>query len=68
MEVGICLLICIVFVTLCRYYRALYEDGVLIPSKKGQSADPKPTAGNDGTTITVGLETLTVLTDPRLLI
>lgn len=34
-------------------YRALYEDGALVPPKKGQSADPKPTAGNDGTTITI---------------
>lgn len=33
-------------------YRALYADGVLVPVKPGQSADPKPCAGNNGTQIT----------------
>ena len=33
--------------------RAVYLDGQLTPPKPGQTADPKPTAGNDGTTITV---------------
>jgi len=34
-------------------FRAYYADGVLAPPKPGLSADPKPCAGNDGTTITV---------------
>ncbi|KAL7752258.1 DNA mismatch repair protein Mlh1 [Sorochytrium milnesiophthora] len=34
-------------------YRAQYSDGKLVPPKPGQSADPKPCAGNTGTTITV---------------
>jgi hypothetical protein len=34
-------------------YRASYSDGKLIPQKPGMSADPKPTAGNNGTQITV---------------
>jgi DNA mismatch repair protein MLH1 len=33
--------------------RAIYQDGVLIPVKAGQSADPKPVAGTEGTIITV---------------
>ncbi|KZS97086.1 DNA mismatch repair protein MutL [Sistotremastrum niveocremeum HHB9708] len=33
--------------------KAQYEDGELTPPKSGQTADPKPCAGNDGTTITV---------------
>ncbi|EJD05496.1 DNA mismatch repair protein MutL [Fomitiporia mediterranea MF3/22] len=33
-------------------YKAHYLDGHLVPPKPGQSADPKPCAGNDGTTIT----------------
>ncbi|CAO3612028.1 unnamed protein product [Mucor hiemalis] len=33
-------------------YRALYSDGALKPAKGGQSADPKPCAGNNGTQIT----------------
>ncbi|KAG2194488.1 hypothetical protein INT46_009673 [Mucor plumbeus] len=33
-------------------YRALYSDGKLVPSKPGQSADPKACAGNNGTQIT----------------
>ncbi|KAI8973504.1 DNA mismatch repair protein hexB [Mycotypha africana] len=33
-------------------YRALYADGKLIPAQPGQSADPKPCAGNNGTQIT----------------
>ncbi|KAF6757676.1 hypothetical protein DFP72DRAFT_890338 [Ephemerocybe angulata] len=28
-------------------------DGLLVPAKAGQSADPKPSAGNDGTIITI---------------
>lgn len=35
-------------------WRALYSDGKLVPSKPGQSADPKPIAGRQGTQITVG--------------
>jgi hypothetical protein len=34
-------------------HRATYVDGEMIPAQKGASADPKPCAGNDGTTITV---------------
>ena len=33
--------------------RASYSDGVLVEPKLGQNPDPKPCAGNDGTTITV---------------
>ncbi|KAF8526511.1 DNA mismatch repair protein MutL [Hysterangium stoloniferum] len=33
-------------------WKAHYTDGVLSPSKPGLTADPKPCAGNDGTTIT----------------
>ncbi|KAH0581893.1 hypothetical protein H2248_011575 [Termitomyces sp. 'cryptogamus'] len=33
--------------------RACYVDGHLTPPKPGQSVDPKPCAGNDGTTITI---------------
>ncbi|KAL5476803.1 MLH1 [Sanghuangporus weigelae] len=33
-------------------YKAHYLDGRLTSAKPGQSADPKPCAGNDGTTIT----------------
>lgn len=32
--------------------RASYSSGSLVPSKPGQSIDPKPCAGTDGTTIT----------------
>lgn len=32
--------------------RASYSSGSLVPSKPGQSPDPKPCAGTDGTTIT----------------
>ncbi|KAK6381473.1 DNA mismatch repair protein Mlh1 [Exophiala oligosperma] len=34
-------------------WQAFYADGKLTPSKPGQSADPKPTAGRLGTQITV---------------
>jgi hypothetical protein len=34
-------------------FRASYVDGEMAPSQKGGSTDPKPCAGNDGTTITV---------------
>jgi DNA mismatch repair protein MLH1 len=34
-------------------WRAQYDSGLLAPSKPGQSADPKPTAGRQGTQITV---------------
>lgn len=34
-------------------WRANYESGRLTPAKPGQSADPKPTAGRQGTQITV---------------
>ena len=33
-------------------FRAEYANGVLVPTKPGQSADPRPTAGTNGTTIT----------------
>ncbi|EIW55636.1 DNA mismatch repair protein MutL [Trametes versicolor FP-101664 SS1] len=34
-------------------WKACYADGALTPVKAGASSDPKPCAGNDGTTITV---------------
>lgn len=34
-------------------WQAHFADGSLVPSKPGQSADPKPTAGRGGTQITV---------------
>lgn len=34
-------------------FRAVYMDGKLAPPKPGQSAEPKPTAGRQGTQITV---------------
>ncbi|OSD08103.1 DNA mismatch repair protein MutL [Trametes coccinea BRFM310] len=34
-------------------WKACYADGSLTPAKAGATADPKPCAGNDGTTITV---------------
>ncbi|KAJ3885102.1 histidine kinase-like ATPase [Lentinula edodes] len=34
-------------------YKALYSDGKLVPAQRGQSEEPKPCAGNDGTTITI---------------
>ena len=34
-------------------FRAHYDSGHLAPAKPGQSADPKPTAGRQGTQITV---------------
>ncbi|KAI0336867.1 DNA mismatch repair protein MutL [Cubamyces sp. BRFM 1775] len=34
-------------------WKACYADGSLAPAKAGATADPKPCAGNDGTTITV---------------
>lgn len=34
-------------------WKAHYSDGVLAPPKAGQTPDPKPCAGNDGTTITI---------------
>nr|XP_018261347.1 DNA mismatch repair protein MLH1 [Kwoniella dejecticola CBS 10117]OBR83505.1 DNA mismatch repair protein MLH1 [Kwoniella dejecticola CBS 10117] len=33
-------------------WKAIYQDGQLIPSKPGAPAEPKPTAANDGTVIT----------------
>ncbi|ORZ06926.1 mutL-like protein 1, colon cancer, nonpolyposis type 2 [Absidia repens] len=33
-------------------YKAMYADGKLTPPRPGQTADPKPCAGNDGTQIT----------------
>jgi hypothetical protein len=35
------------------FFRAHYADGVLAPAKPGLSLEPKPCAGNDGTIITV---------------
>lgn len=37
-------------------HRAIYADGEMVPGPKGSSADPKPCAGNDGTTVTVSME------------
>ncbi|TFL07271.1 histidine kinase-like ATPase [Pterulicium gracile] len=34
-------------------WKAHYSDGTLSPSKPGLSAEPKPSAGNDGTVITI---------------
>ncbi|KII91185.1 hypothetical protein PLICRDRAFT_37887 [Plicaturopsis crispa FD-325 SS-3] len=34
-------------------WRAFYADGQLTPAKPGLTPDPKPTAGNDGTTIVI---------------
>lgn len=34
-------------------WKAQYSDGKLVPAKPGQNADPKPTAGRQGTQITV---------------
>lgn len=34
-------------------WKACYLDGVLVPSKQGQTPDPKPCAGVDGTIITI---------------
>ncbi|KAG8792592.1 DNA mismatch repair protein [Serendipita sp. 398] len=34
-------------------WRACYNDGVLSPPKPGQTSEPKPCAGNDGTLLTV---------------
>lgn len=34
-------------------WKAYYADGKLVPAKPGQSKDPKPTAGRQGTQITV---------------
>ncbi|EGO03568.1 hypothetical protein SERLA73DRAFT_165231 [Serpula lacrymans var. lacrymans S7.3] len=34
-------------------WKAAYSDGSLAPIKAGQTVDPKPCAGNDGTTITI---------------
>jgi DNA mismatch repair protein MLH1 len=34
-------------------FKAHYDSGRLVPAKPGQSADPKPTAGRQGTQITV---------------
>ena len=34
-------------------FKAHYDSGNLVPAKPGQSADPKPTAGRQGTQITV---------------
>lgn len=36
-----------------RAWRAVYADGKLVPAKPGQSADPKPVAGRNGTQLTV---------------
>ncbi|KAI0293990.1 hypothetical protein BC826DRAFT_1013643 [Russula brevipes] len=34
-------------------WKAIYVDGQMTPSQNGATVDPKPCAGNDGTTITV---------------
>lgn len=36
-----------------KFHRAIYVDGEMAAAQKGSSADPKPCAGNDGTTVTV---------------
>ncbi|RUP45479.1 DNA mismatch repair protein Mlh1-like protein [Jimgerdemannia flammicorona] len=38
-------------------WRASYSDGKLVSPRPGVSADPKPTAGNNGTQITVSVKT-----------
>ena len=35
------------------YYRAVYKDGKLAPSRPGMNSDPKPCAGMRGTMIVV---------------
>lgn len=39
--------------------RATYSDGALVDQKTGKPSEPRPCAGNDGTTITVRPTTLT---------
>ncbi|KAH0834783.1 hypothetical protein J3R83DRAFT_10384 [Lanmaoa asiatica] len=34
-------------------WKACYSEGVLVPPKAGQTPDPKPCAGNDGTTVII---------------
>ncbi|TRM60315.1 hypothetical protein BD626DRAFT_504926 [Schizophyllum amplum] len=34
-------------------WKACFADGRLVPAKPGQAAEPKPCAGNDGTTISI---------------
>ncbi|KAE9391066.1 DNA mismatch repair protein MutL [Gymnopus androsaceus JB14] len=34
-------------------YKAHYSDGKLVPAQPGQTEEPKPCAGNDGTSITI---------------
>ncbi|KAF9235807.1 hypothetical protein BU15DRAFT_89456 [Melanogaster broomeanus] len=34
-------------------WKAYYSEGALVPPKAGQTTDPKPCAGNDGTVITI---------------
>lgn len=41
-------------------WRAHYAGGKLAPAKPGQTADPKPCAGRQGTQITVRLEGITL--------
>lgn len=36
-------------------FRAFYLDGALVDSKKKEKSEPRPCAGNDGTTITVSI-------------
>lgn len=36
-------------------WKAVYADGKLVSPKPGQSVEPKPVAGRQGTQITVGL-------------
>lgn len=40
---------------LMRSTRACYLEGQLVPVKPGSTADPKPSAGNNGTTIIVSI-------------
>lgn len=46
-------------------FRAVYSDGKLVPPKPGQSSDPKPVAGRQGTQITVR-STLSLILCPNL--
>lgn len=44
---------CVLSLLLTPDDRACYEDGKLVPANAGQTAEPKPCAGNDGTIVTV---------------
>ncbi|KAJ6499695.1 hypothetical protein C8R47DRAFT_1212010 [Mycena vitilis] len=48
-------------------WKAHYLDGTLVEAKPGQTAEPKPCAGNDGTRTTIIIEDLFYNTPSRLL-